>query len=209
MFRKCKFCEKKGLPKVAPHRVTELACQGAKILKLWKLPVMLDMLFKKEQRKYLHLRVPPWGLLFQSADLCLILHSGLTAGLICKAGWNAWSCTCCSFPFSEGQWPWSFPWQPGGSCRPTSFITHTAGRNLLWWVLVTVLGFYSGKFPEENRESGAVCWPQRADSNERNSTVAGIEWAKCRAWKFLHAFTFMLCSTLFGLMDCYVCKCLN
>lgn len=31
-----------------------------------------------------------------------------------------------------------------------------------------------------------------------------IEWIKCRAWRCLDAFTFMICSILFGLMNCYL-----
>lgn len=138
LFRKCNFCEKKGRP---PWLFTWLQNLPASQQKFWsyeKLSAWLGMLFKKEQTKYLHLRVLPWGSLLHFADPCLILPSGLTAVLIWKAGWNVWSCTCCSFPFSEGQWPWLFSWQPGGSCRPTSFINHTAGQNLPRWVLAAL-----------------------------------------------------------------------
>lgn len=31
-----------------------------------------------------------------------------------------------------------------------------------------------------------------------------IEWIKCRAWRRFDAFTFMICSILFGLMNCYL-----
>lgn len=54
-----------------------------------------------------------------------ILHPGLTAGLICKPGWNAWSCTCCSFPSSEGQRPGHFHGnQEQAAGLPVSLTTH-------------------------------------------------------------------------------------
>lgn len=182
MLGKCKFCQKTGTPTVALQRVAELACSAAEILKLW-ITVLRDTLFKKEQRSYLHLGVPTWGLLFHAADLRLVLHPGLTAGLICKAGWNVWSALAVVFRFQRASGPGRFHGNRGGeAARLLASLTTQQERTCLGDRRPLFWGSTVESFQKKLGRPPLSADPEGLTGMEEILLQQEIEWAQYTAW---------------------------
>lgn len=140
--------------------ITELSCHAAEIVKLLKT-VKLDMLFKKEQRNYLPLKLhckagsatprplPDASLWLDSCYNLQVRTDGMPVLALAVL-----------FRFQRASGPGHFHGnQKEAAHLPVSWATrwettHLGDCWLLFW------GFQSGKFPEEMKETAALCWPE-------------------------------------------------
>lgn len=157
IFRKLKHCRKRWCWWWLFKRYrTCLPC--SRNLKLLKT-VKLDRLFKKEQRKDLHLRVPlPGSRLHARTDPSLRLDSwfnlpGRKHGMPLLA-------LAVLFRFQKASGPGHFHGnQKHAASLPVSWTTRQK-RTRLGHLLATLWEFQSGMFPEEMKETAALCWPE-------------------------------------------------